>query len=998
MTHPKNCRCDCCVGTSVVTPREIWQRPGLEAISYRIGEHGAFLETMKARLSSSEFPALQALRTRTEDDPSIALLDGWALLADVLTFYQERLANEGFLRTATERRSIRELARLVGYEPRPGVSASVFLAYTVDDNAEEPVEIPVGSRVQSVPGQDEQPASFETSEKLEARKEWNIIKPRLKRPQTVQSILHGAANDPGPRVYLNGTATNLRVNDPLLIEVSEFQRQLVRVSKVIPDNDADHTLVKLAPWTGSVAASGVSNEPPQEKLNVESLLSSIVKQLSAPRSVPPRNSQSLERRPAALFDSRSDVGIQAVASLQREAGEKLPLALANAAVSEEVPIRIHAFRKRAQLFGNTAPRKVVSVNPDTGVPTTAEWSASDVINAEEKPVLYLDSSYDSLQPESWVVVDYSAIDAGKLAPLRLPPSAPVLIAKANEVSQKLSRAEYSISGQSSRVSLKDADGNPIDWFDFEDAPSATQPTDPFQLIRRTSVLFESERLELAEEPMVEEICGGDQFIETDSLLSGLKSGRWLIVSGERSDIPGTSNITGSELVMLDAVQQYAETVEQEDASGSTAAALRETGKEGPAPFLPGDKLHTYIKLAKPLSYCYKRDTVAIYGNVVKANHGETREEVLGSGDGSASLQRFVLKQPPLTYVASPEPDGVASTLRVYVNDVEWHEQLALVASGPASRVFLTKTDDEARTSVIFGNGVNGARLPTGIENVRATYRNGIGKSGNVKAEQISQLMSRPLGVKEVVNPLPATGGADRETRDQARRNAPLTVKALDRVVSTGDYADFARTFAGIGKAAAAQIPANRTESVYVTIAGVDDIPIADSSDLYMNLGKALREFGDPYVPIDLKTRELLILSLSARIEIFQDYVWENVVDSVREALVEEFSFDRRDLGQGVPLSEIISTIHSVRGVSWADIEMLGAVSQLREDGEQRTPGEVQQELQKLLDEAQKRGQPRQFVTVRGIRLENGVVKPAQVAFFLPDIPETLILNRIQEAT
>ena len=47
----------------------------------------------------------------------IALLDAWATVGDVLTFYQERIANEGYLRTATERRSVLELARLVGYAP-----------------------------------------------------------------------------------------------------------------------------------------------------------------------------------------------------------------------------------------------------------------------------------------------------------------------------------------------------------------------------------------------------------------------------------------------------------------------------------------------------------------------------------------------------------------------------------------------------------------------------------------------------------------------------------------------------------------------------------------------------------------------------------------------------------------------------------------------------------------------------------------------------------------
>src|SRR5262249_58295935 len=121
---------------------------------------------VQARLSAPAYQALRALKTRERSDPAIALLDAWATVADVLTFYQERIANEGYLRTATERRSILELARLVGYALRPGVAASVYLAFTLENNYR--VEIPIGARSQSLPGPGELPQSFETSEKLEA--------------------------------------------------------------------------------------------------------------------------------------------------------------------------------------------------------------------------------------------------------------------------------------------------------------------------------------------------------------------------------------------------------------------------------------------------------------------------------------------------------------------------------------------------------------------------------------------------------------------------------------------------------------------------------------------------------------------------------------------------------------------------------------------------------------------------------------------------------------
>ena len=143
--------------------------------------HARFKESLLARLSAAELPALAGLGTREDADFTIALCDALAVTLDVLTFYQERIANENFLRTATERRSILELARLIGYELAPGVAAGTHLAFTLAGGAgppaaaAAPVTIAAGTRVQSVPGPDEQPQTFETVEAVEARVEWNAI-------------------------------------------------------------------------------------------------------------------------------------------------------------------------------------------------------------------------------------------------------------------------------------------------------------------------------------------------------------------------------------------------------------------------------------------------------------------------------------------------------------------------------------------------------------------------------------------------------------------------------------------------------------------------------------------------------------------------------------------------------------------------------------------------------------------------------------------------------
>ncbi|MGD8794975.1 MAG: hypothetical protein PVF47_20675, partial [Anaerolineae bacterium] len=245
-THgPGSPPCGCCEGTEPLTPEATANRPGLEALKYRAGTHATFLETMKAGLSSSRHPALGALTTRESNDPAIALLDAWATVGDVLTFYQERIANEGYLRTATERRSIQELARLVGYKLRPGVAASVYLAFTLDQDFEG--EVPAGTRAQSVPGPDEMPQAFETSEALPGRTAWNALKPRETRPQAI--TLAQASDAAALTLYLEGTEAKLEAGAPLLFvpQAGTATPVLRFVDAVEVDHEAGRTTVALQP-------------------------------------------------------------------------------------------------------------------------------------------------------------------------------------------------------------------------------------------------------------------------------------------------------------------------------------------------------------------------------------------------------------------------------------------------------------------------------------------------------------------------------------------------------------------------------------------------------------------------------------------------------------------------------------------------------------------------------------------------------------------------------
>lgn len=1071
--------CGCCEGIEILTPQATANRPGLSALRYRVGTHSTFFETMLARLSNSyleiaEIDAadnptgrktypLKNLNTRAADDPSIALLDASAMMLDVLTFYQERIVNEGYLKTATERRSILELARLVGYTLRPGVAASVFLAYTLDDNS-EPVEIPVGARAQSVPAPVksttdaaaqsaplpvELPQSFETSEKIEARKEWNNLQPRLSKPPKIKldNVLELEF------IYLDGTDTRLKPNDPILFVFEDRQTKvqteaLRRVQVVKPDFENLRTQIILQSLPAAAFAAmtlivklrdllkGIDTGPSGEILdrNVKALLreavtieqnillgvyplNSAAKDVAAFRvslrglihgngnSLPqlqpildeldrllnfhptpskvnvqqtnldnlfnsllvkpsrqPANRFLLQRKPQEIFKPDSNIRTQLLVSSQPLLANTLYPAVAKATVSIAEPElkAVYVLRVTAPLFGFNAPPITYQVNNNVIAPRVPPGEPT-LQNDEFSNQLFLDKAYEEIQSSnknkpSYVIINHRGKDENSVKAFQ------IIEAKTAP------RTAYLVSSNTTALIING------DWWTPPVPNETTKKTEEdFTTIRRTNVYTQSEELTLIDNPIEDDI-GGDT-IELNELYDGLESGRWIIVSGERADITGVEGVVVSELAMLTGVEQG---------------------------FKPGDRYHTTLRLAgqnadgRPgLQYKYRRKTVKIYGNVVKATHGETRSEVLGSGDAAQAMQAFTLKQPPLTYVSAPTTSGIKSTLKVRVNDIEWNKSDSLAQLKPQDRNFVTKTDDEAKTTIIFGNGEQGARLPTGIENVKAIYRNGIGKPGNVKAGQISLLMTKPLGVREVINPLRASGGADKETGDQARRNIPIALMALDRLVSTRDYADFARTFAGIGKASAVRLSDGRRQIVHLTIAGADDIPIDVNSDLFNNLRRALAKYGDSFVPVQVVQRELLALVIVANVHIRPDYLWESVEPKIRTALGDTFSFERRELGQSVFLSEVIKVIQAVKGVSYVDVDMLDGITET-ELADTQLLNDKFGKLRSLSDGT------KQYIRADLARVETvsqtneKKILPAQLAYLSPDVRDTLILNKIGE--
>ncbi|MFF4834348.1 putative baseplate assembly protein [Streptomyces sp. NPDC001315] len=517
---------------------------------------------------------------------------------------------------------------------------------------------------------------------------------------------------------------------------------------------------------------------------------------------------------------------------------------------------------------------------------SAEPNVEIVIAGKPEPVnrrvLQLDTVQDGITAGSWVAIQRPA----KGAQDGVPGDAALAFVTTRVVAARTAAyTNYGITGRGTELTLADP------WLDEFDVLLSH--------IRDTTVHAAGEPLRPADEPLGEDVHGNE--IELAELYDGLRPGRTLIVGGERTDIPGTAGVTATEVVTIAAADPAVD------------------------PRLPGDHVHTRLTLTTDLAHRYRRGSVRILGNVVEATHGESREEAIGSGDSDRVNQTFALWQSPLTWLADDNPLGATPVLEIRVDGVLWHEVDSLAGRGPSERVHITGSTAAGRTTVTFGDGVHGARLPSGHENVRARYRFGTGRAANVPADRVTQPLTRPLGVTAVTNPRPATGGADADGPGLTRRTIPLAVSSLDRLVSSADYADFARSRAGIGRAAARELFDGRRRVVHVTVAGTDDVPIADDSDVLRALRGALTDYGDPGLPVRVDVRELVLLLVAAKVRVAPDHAWETVEPRLRQALLRRLGYEGRELGEPARLSEILATAHTVPGVDYVDVDVFTGV-------------------------------------------------------------------------
>jgi hypothetical protein len=355
---------------------------------------------------------------------------------------------------------------------------------------------------------------------------------------------------------------------------------------------------------------------------------------------------------------------------------------------------------------------------------------------------------------------------------------------------------------------------------------------------------------------------------------------------------------------------------------------------------------------------FVEDVSVARGNIVLADHGlSISDEPLGTVPAATLFRppapsegpcaraereplparfRPVLQKRPLTHVwpydeiaaaslATKRPRrgivpaiALVSTLR---GDTKtWQARSDLLNSTFDATEFVAEIESDGTVYIRFGDDDHGERPEPGGEFV-ANYRVGNGSAGNIGAEALVHIVSPHSQITRVRNPLPATGGAEPESIDDARKNAPEAFRVQQRAVTAADYAEVTERNANVQRAAASFRWTGSWNTVFVTVDRLGGLGVDEP------FRAEIRDHVEPFrmagYDVDVNGPRFVSLELEMGVCVHADYFRSDVRMALEAVLGSGISPDGRrglfhpdnfSFGQTVNLSRVYAAAHSVDGV------------------------------------------------------------------------------------
>ena len=264
---------------------------------------------------------------------------------------------------------------------------------------------------------------------------------------------------------------------------------------------------------------------------------------------------------------------------------------------------------------------------------------------------------------------------------------------------------------------------------------------------------------------------------------------------------------------------------------------------------------------------------------------------------------------------------VHKSASVVIASEAWVEMESFGRSGPDDKHFIVEIDESGLAFIQFGDGNNG-KIPGLSELANIQYRITRGKPGNIEAYTIDRedenwiTLTHADSVR-LVNHNRATGGALYETIDDIRKNAPLSIRTLDRAVTRRDYIDIAKMHPGVSSANI-KYNCGRFITLYILpkYGGIASQALRDSVNDYFQDKKMVGTLLD--VKSTGESNMHLTLNVTGNLRAKTDII----KSQVRNVLLEEYGLGKKGVGDNIRVSDIYALVDNQPSVKYANIQNL----------------------------------------------------------------------------
>jgi hypothetical protein len=821
---------------------------------------------------------------RKSPDYAWELARAFARAAHVLLGHLDAYANEGYLRTATQWDNLRKLAAMVSYQPQPPASATTTVAlHMAEGNGA--IEVGHGLAMKYAPPEGGAPLIFET------------LRPVLTHPELNAARAAGwdenltTLADPAGATWIIPEKAKLAQGDVIVLGgpgARGFARTLISVDR---DEESERGTLGFEPTLAidtPMFETFVFAEPDNVRVGLpESSSGRLVVKVPGAASIPVNTIVELRTDGGA----GTFLGIVAGAS-----GDRLVV------LSTETPTGAVDIEAYSPFAANAAGQFETPLDVGTlyfkqsggapgGVSAQSGFATRDEANRHDGSGAPIARSFS--KPSDAIGLGYANISANRVFSgeiVSAPPAGGQGIGTGvrfeGKLPKDLKQDDWYVArpvGTNDLTALKVTGvGIEADVYTvfFNPAPPAQPDRTEFfgPMTRRLRPLGYDRNPDPA-------IDGGTCELEelSETARNVVKPGKTVLVVHERDGVKkaGSATILTTEVL--------------------SGGKLRLT-LESDADFKGWEKGWTSFHL-----------------NTVVVSHGETKDpKALGSGDAERRRQDFRFKVDTVSFIpSSASVSGVAPDMDVAVDGEKWGYRDFGDPTAEETDAWSVRLNEDDTLQIHFRR-----RLPTGTNNVFVPrHRTGVGLSGTgVPPWSFTTPMKKNRFVSAVVQPFATSGGADREPITAIRENAPANLAANGRAVSLKDFERLCRRHASVWQARARAVVgpgATNHVDVIVVPAGGGAVTARLSQDLVDFVeartppGVAVSISGYREVPVSIV--------VTARVDVGR-YEKSDVQDRLEAALLDEFSLERRGLGQPLYVAEILAAAERVDGVETAVID------------------------------------------------------------------------------